>query len=179
MAAKKIPKILSSLIALITLNIIMLNTLAKNHTDWLATYDWDVALTLDYKANTTQRQVEKANRCYWQRIDCKLFGATQVKKGKRLQRAVFVETGRSGMNWHVHAAIKLADCTDLCIAEQQVGYTAETLGKMLIQEWVRFDEAGRFSVAKAVYDAAGWVRYISKDAGRGAIGFDALTTNLN
>ncbi len=152
--------------------------IASCYARWIAGHRWDVALTLNFDSNVSRDAAVRAARVYWQGIDTELFGSNAVRRHKiRLQRACFIEGETGVRNWHFHAAVQLPALDD-CRWDAAVVGSAERFGDLLVERWREMREAGRFSKAEPIYDAAGWATYISKDAGKGECDLCTTTSHL-
>lgn len=69
---------------------------------WLEAHAWDVVGTLDFRYNMTERSAKKALTYYWNKVDRTFFGNNVYRKGERIQRFVFYQTGTYGLNPHFH-----------------------------------------------------------------------------
>ena len=141
--------------------------IASAYSRWIAIQDWHVALTLNFDSNVSREAAVQAARIYWQRLDVELFGSNSVKRrNMRLPRACFIEGENDVRNWHYHAAVRLP-VTDGCCWNPALISSPQRFGDVLVERWKDMREAGRFSKATPIYNAAGWATYISKDAGKG------------
>lgn len=141
--------------------------IASCYASWIADHEWHVALTLNFDSGVSRYAAVQAARIYWQRLDVDLFGNNAVARRKtRLPRACFIEGEAGVRNWHYHAAVQLP-VADSCRWDAALVGSPQRFGDVLVERWKAMREAGRFSKAEPIYDAAGWATYISKDAGKG------------
>jgi hypothetical protein len=141
--------------------------IASSYAHWIADLGWDIALTLNFDSNVSRDAAVRAARIYWQRLDVDLLGSNAVaRRNTRLPRACFIEGEAGVRNWHYHAAVQLP-VADACRWNAALISSPQHFGDVLLERWNVMREAGRFSKAEPIYDAAGWATYISKDAGKG------------
>lgn len=152
--------------------------IASSYAHWIAEQEWHVALTLNFDSDVSRDAAVCAARIYWQRLDVELFGSNAVqRRGTRVARACFIEGEAGVRNWHYHAAVQLPVANG-CRWDTGVNGSPERFGGMLVERWREMREAGRFSKAEPIYDAAGWATYISKDAGKGECGLCTTTSHF-
>lgn len=152
--------------------------IASHYARWIAEHEWHVALTLNFDSNVSRDTAEKAARAYWQHLDVELFGSNAVaRRNMRLPRACFIEGETGVRNWHYHAAVQLP-VVDGCRWDVALISSPQRFGDLLVERWKAMREAGRFSKAEPIYDAAGWATYISKDAGKGDCGLCISTSHF-
>lgn len=152
--------------------------MASCHARWIASYRWDIALSLNFGSYVSKDAAVSAARVYWHRLDVELFGSNAVKHRKiRLPRACFIEGEAGVRNWHYHAAVQLPG-VNACLRNLSITASLERFSGVLVDRWRLMREAGRFSKAEPIYDVAGWANYISKHAGSGECEFCTTTSHL-
>jgi len=152
--------------------------LATSLASWLEGQRWDIALSLNFAANVSRQLAVQTACTYWQRLDVALFGSNAVQRRKtRLPRACFIEGETGVRNWHYHAAVQLPPA-DAYRRNPGLPATAPEFADALIGRWLAMQEAGRYSKAEPIYGIAGWLTYISKDAGKGECEFCTATSHI-
>ena len=131
----------------------------KSKKEWmrgLREFKYDLALTLNFKADMPKAAAICAARHFWNSVDIQVYGKTAVKKrGMRVPRVCALE-GEAGLrNWHYHCGV---------VIPPEVKATPELFMSQLKLRWEELREAGRFSKIERVYDNAGWKWYICKNA---------------
>ncbi len=156
-----------------------MQTMAPHYSEWIGRYDFHVAGTLNFTANTSREKAEEAALKYWHRIDCALFGATQAKKNKeRLVRACVLGGESKLHNWHYHCAVQLPTRWRGHSLELDTGLYQLEFCAYLLERWEWFEEAGKFSVFEPIENKARWLKYICEEEGYGEGEFCARTTYL-
>ncbi len=152
--------------------------LRNSYKQWLSTVQWDIALTLDFKADMSRQAAGAAAQFFWQDTDRWIYGQRAVKQhGRRLKRVVFLEGGKDH-NWHYHAAVKLPDASLANQLDVHVANDADMFGTALIARWQELREAGRYSKAALCWNSDGWISYICKAVDRGEAQFEPHISTL-
>jgi len=135
------------------------------HAAWAQTERWHLALTMDCASGINRQRAEQAAQVFWQRVDCELYGAGQVKRqGKRLKRMCYWHgDATQARNWHLHSVVQLdiqdADWRQDAVLEQ----LATQFGERLAWHWRKLREAGYFCKIELINSEAGWTNYIRKE----------------
>ena len=150
-----------------------------HHLNWLAPIKWDLAISLNFRSDIGREQAIAAARVFWQKFDCEMFGATQVKAHKkRVIRACFIEGEKGVRNWHYHIAVQMPNFSIDAIDQQHASDRIKLFGEVLLERWSRMREAGEYSISEPVYDADGWLKYVSKEVNLLGCGLCTITSHL-
>lgn len=153
--------------------------LRNSYKQWLSAIQWDIALTLNFKADISRQAAGAAAQFFWQDTDRWIYGQRAVKKhGRRLTRVVFLEGGKDSHNWHYHAAVKLPDAGLENRLDANIANDPDMFGAALIKRWQELREAGRFSKAELCWNSDGWISYICKTVDRGEAQFEPHISTL-
>lgn len=112
----------------------MCNVKTKNALiDWMCSAELDTYATLKFKNgyDIAEDAAERTLSQYLNRLDRTYFGKREIRQGLRVQRFVFLHTGRSGQNIHYHIAFKaLGPLQQFCTVAHNVWSKnfAETCG---------------------------------------------------
>jgi len=138
---------------------------SEGFAQWALTERWHLALTLDCVSGISRERAERAARLFWQRVDCELYGAGQVRRqNKRLKRMCYWHgDAAAARNWHLHCAVQL----DIQDADwrQDAGLAdlAKQFGERLAWHWQELREAGSYCKIELIDSEVGWTRYIRRE----------------
>ena len=136
---------------------------------WLYETDWDLAMTLTCKENTTEDQALKTIRHFWNVIDRELYG-NQARYGKRSKRVCFVETGYDNTNFHFHI---------LALTPADKNMDVERYGEFLAAHWRELPHhAGHVNDIAPIRSGVGCMIYSSKSTKYNSDGLELFSTNV-
>lgn len=126
---------------------------------WLTQRKWDVALSLNFKADISKENAQRAAAYFWGRIDNEYFSRNAVRHcGLRVPRVCVIEGETGVSNFHLHCAVAVPpDCKQ----------APDRFGMQLLSRWMELREAGEYSKMDVAYDSDGWIAYMCKKVGIG------------
>jgi hypothetical protein len=130
--------------------------------NWLEEYEWDVAFTLDFRAEVHRERAGSSARAFFHKLDCSIFGSTKVKGGRRIRRACFFEGEANVRNWHIHGVLQLPPAAEAPEKASNLLIPAHFHAHMLSQ-WESQEFSGRYSKINGIHDKTGWLSYITKE----------------
>lgn len=140
--------------------------LPKAYAEWLDEHDWDVALTLNYRADICYLRAVDAAKHFWNAVDCEVFSWNDVfRRGIRVPRCCFIEGDDEIANWHYHMAVRVPKRYYEKNLDLNRSECVDKFCGLLTTQWGVLMESGRFTKSKPIYDKRGWLDYISKSAG--------------
>ena len=150
-----------------------------HYLNWLAPIKWDLALSLNFRADIGREQAIAAARVFWHKLDYEMFGAAQVKTHKkRVTRACFIEGEKNVRNWHYHIAVQMPHNSIEAIGGEHTFDRIRLFGEVMLERWSKLREAGEYSIVKPIYDAEGWLKYICNDVNLLGCGLCTITSHL-
>lgn len=120
---------------------------------WLKQYPWEIAATLTFANDRSERQALAAAKRFWKEIDYHLYGNASVRFGKRCERIMILEGDGVGQRLHHHGAIMLPK-------DRYV--SADDFCDLMYRKWCKINQGPVKVTFRDCWSTDGWCKYISK-----------------
>lgn len=124
---------------------------------WFRQFHWDIAATLTFADEYSERQALAAVKTFWKEVDYGLYKNASRRFNKHCQRVVMLEGDGIGQHYHFHAAVmtprdRFADDLQFCA--------------YLERKWLKLNPRSVKVEFKPAWDTDGWSWYVTKKSSR-------------
>lgn len=123
--------------------------------EWFRGFDWDIAATLTFANDYTEKQALAAAKEFWNEVDYGVYSNAARRFNKRCQRVMMLEGDGEGQRVHFHGAI----LTPRDRFEDDLAFC-----RYLENKWLKINPRSVKVEFKPVWSAEGWSWYVTKKA---------------